>query len=60
VHVAVGVIVPLEAVRVNVVVINVECVNVPVTVPDVNGVVRLVGELMLSVFVMDALVGVPP
>jgi hypothetical protein len=32
--------------------------KVPVIVPDVNGVVRFVGEDMLSVFVMLALAGV--
>jgi hypothetical protein len=43
---------------VKVVVSGVVCTNVPVIVPDVNGVVRFVGEEMPSVLVIFALAGV--
>ena len=49
---------PCVALKVNVVVVGDVCTKVPVIVPDVNGVVRFVGDEMLSVFVMFALTGV--
>jgi hypothetical protein len=49
---------PCVAESVKVVVSGVVCTNVPVTVPDVNGVVRFVGDEMPSVLVMFALAGV--
>jgi hypothetical protein len=49
---------PCVAESVKVVVSGVVCTNVPVTVPDVNGVVRLVGDEMPSVLVIFALAGV--
>jgi hypothetical protein len=49
---------PCVAESVKVVVAGEVFTKVPVIVPDVNGVVRFVGEDMLSVFVMLALAGV--
>ena len=49
---------PCVALKVKVVAAGTVFTKVPVTVPDVNGVVRFVGDEMLSVFVMLALAGV--
>ena len=54
--VAVRVVAP-TAVSVKVTFVSVACVNAPVTVPDVNGVVSTSGESMPSVFVICALAG---
>jgi hypothetical protein len=49
---------PCVALKVNVVVAGEVFTNVPVTVPDVNGVVSVKGESIPSVLVMFALAGV--
>jgi hypothetical protein len=56
---AVGLVVPSVACSVKVVLAVVVLTNVPEIVAEVNGVVRLCGESVPSVFVMFALVGVP-
>jgi hypothetical protein len=49
---------PCVALKVKMVVSGAVCVNVPVTVPEVNGEVNVSGESIASVFVMFALAGV--